>query len=51
MNAKKLPYHQSLDPEKLKLQVGRLQELIFDFTREISKIRKEMDSFQQDLYY
>lgn len=37
------------NPEELKTQVLRTQELIFDFTKRISKLRKELNTFQQDI--
>lgn len=37
------------DPDTLKDQVIRTQELIFDFTKRISKLRRDLLIFRQDL--
>ncbi len=38
-----------LNPNKLKAQVGRIQELIFSFTKNMSKLKKELDQFNKQL--
>lgn len=34
---------------KLRAQVMRIQELIFDFTREMSKLKRDLNTFDRSL--
>jgi hypothetical protein len=36
-------------PEKVQEQVGRFQEILYEFIKGLSKLRREQDSFTQGL--
>ncbi len=38
-----------LSPEKVEEQVGRFQEILYEFIKGLSKLRKDQDCFKENL--